>query len=311
MRIAFLGSGAFAIPSFEALLGAGHEVVALFTQPDRHSGRGRRLLPPPLKPVALRHRVPVLQPPKIRDPEAVALLQGLSPEILVVVAYGQILPTAVIQAAPRGAVNVHASLLPRYRGAAPIQWAIVNGETTTGVTTMLIDQGLDTGPLLLSRAVPISPEETAAELEARLAPLGAQVLLETLDGLGSGALVPVAQEHAAATLAPLIRKAEGRIDWRQPAEVLERRVRGFQPWPGTTCRVSGRDLKILRARVSSQTGPAGTVVQVDKGGLVVGCGDGSLVLLQVQPESGRPMSGAAFAAGARVVPGRPLDDAAP
>ena len=308
MRIVFLGSGAFAIPSFEALVGAGHEVAAVFTQPDRHGGRGRRLLPPPLKPVALRHRVEVFQPPRIREPDAVAALQRLSPEILVVVAYGQILPTAVIGSAPRGAVNVHASLLPRYRGAAPIQWAIVNGETTTGVTTMLIDQGLDTGPLLLSREVTISPEETAAELEARLAPLGAQVLLETLDGLASGALLPLAQDHAAATLAPLIRKAEGRIDWQQPAEVLERRVRGFTPWPGTTCRVRGRDLKILRARASDQAGPAGTVLRADKDGLVVGCGEGSLVLLQVQPESGRPMSAAAFAAGARIIAGSRLDD---
>jgi methionyl-tRNA formyltransferase len=175
---------------------------------------------------------------------------------------------------------------------------------------MLIDQGLDTGPLLLSRAVPISPEETAGALEARLAPVGAQLLLETLDGLASGTLVPVAQDEAAATLAPLIRKAEGRIDWRRPAEVLERRVRGFHPWPGTTCRVSGRDVKILRARVSSLAGPAGTVLRVDKDGLVVGCGEGSLVLLQVQPESGRSMSAVAFAAGARIAAGARLDDAA-
>ena len=303
MRVVFLGSGAFAVPSLEALLDAGHDVAALVTQPDREKGRGRAVTAPPTKVVAERRGVPVLQPPRVKHPEAVESLRALGPDVQVVVAYGQILPRAVIDIAPLGTVNVHSSLLPRYRGAAPIHWAIVNGETETGVTTMLIDEGLDTGPMLLARATAIGPEETTPELEPRLARLGAEVLLETLDGLARGTITPRPQDHARATLAPRLKKEDGRIDWSRSADEIARRVRGLQPWPGTVTGSPGGDLKVLRARV--EPGPAaaipGTLVAVDGDGVVVATGEGGrLRLLELQPESRRPMPAAAYAAGARL-----------
>jgi methionyl-tRNA formyltransferase len=305
MRIVFLGSGSFAIPAFEALIEAGHDVAALVTQPDREKGRGRALAPPPLKPVAQARGIPLLQPPRVRNPQAVEALRALAPELQVVVAYGQILPRSVIEIPPRGTVNVHGSLLPRYRGAAPIAWAIAGGETETGVTTMLIDEGLDTGPLLLARATPIGPEETAADLEPRLARLGAELLLETVRGLGDGLLQPKPQDHALASYAPLLKKEDGRIDWNLPADVLARRVRGFNPWPGTHTLWQGHVLKVLRARpMPGGPGEPGTVVSVDREGLVVASGqDTRLALLEVQLESRRPVSAGAFSAGARLRPG--------
>ena len=306
MRVVFLGSGAFAIPSFEALLGAGHDLAALVTQPDREKGRGRRLGAPPLKPVAEARGVPVLQPRRVREPEAIEALRALRPDIQVVVAYGQILPRAVIDAAPRGTVNVHASLLPRYRGAAPIQWAVARGERETGVTTMLIDEGLDTGPTLLSAATPIGDEETADELEPRLARMGADLLLATLAGLERATVRPVPQDHARATLAPMLRKEDGLVDWTLPAAELAARVRGFRPWPSMTTALDGRPIKLLRARLEQAGGGGepGEVSAVDRDGIVVAAGAGTrLRLLEVQPESRRPMNAAAFASGARIRPG--------
>lgn len=305
MRIVFLGSGAFAIPGFQALLDAGHEVAALVTQPDRERGRGRRPAPPPLKPVAERSGVSVLQPPRVREPAVQEELRRLAPELQVVVAYGQILPRSVIDIAPRGTLNAHASLLPRLRGAAPIQWAIANGEAETGVTTMLIDEGLDTGPTLLSRATPIGPEETAAELEPRLARLAAEVLLDTVAGLAEGRLSPTPQDHSRATFAPILKREDGRLDWNRPARTLALRVRGFHPWPGTHTSLAGRLLKVRAARVeASGPGEPGAVMAVDREGVVVACAEGTrLRLLQVQPESRKPMPASAFAAGARLSPG--------
>ncbi|MFI5184678.1 MAG: methionyl-tRNA formyltransferase [Vicinamibacteria bacterium] len=310
MRIVFLGSGAFAIPSLEATADAGHEVAALVTQPDREKGRGRALAPPPLKPVAEARGIPVLQPRRVRDEASVEMLRALAPEVQIVVAYGQILPRAVIDLAPRGTINVHASLLPLYRGAAPIQWAIVRGEAETGVTTMLIDEGLDTGPTLLSRSTSIDPSETAADLEPRLARLGAQVLLETLRGIEKGELNPVPQDASRATLAPIIRKEDGRVDWTMSATQISRRVRGFHPWPGTTTSSGGRALKIVAATLESDGEPAvaGTIVELRREGILVACGEGSrLLLTAVQPESRRPMAAAAFAAGTRLAPGARFD----
>jgi len=310
VRIVFLGSGAFAIPSFEALLDAGHEVPAVVTQPDREKGRGQAMAPPPLKPVAERRGVRVLQFRRVREPEAQEALRQLEPELQVVVAFGQILPRAVIDVAPRGTVNVHASLLPKLRGAAPIQWAIAGGLTETGVTTMLIDEGLDTGPTLLARSTPIGPEETAADLEPRLARLGAELLLETVRGLADGSVAPVPQDHAQATIAPILKKEDGRIEWSRPAPATACRARGFHPWPGAFAFHDGRLLKVLRVREVPGGVPvaeAGTVVSVDAEGVTVACGDGSwLRLLEVQPESRRAMPAAAWAAGARLRPGARL-----
>jgi methionyl-tRNA formyltransferase len=312
VRIVFLGSGAFAIAPFEALLDAGHEVAVLVTQPDRRKGRGKTLAPPPLKPVAESRGVEILQPRRVREPEVVETLEALGPELQVVVAYGQILPPSVIDVAPRGTVNVHASLLPRLRGAAPIQWAIARGDTETGVSTMLIDEGLDTGPILLQRTTPIGPDETTSELEPRLARLGAEVLVETVRRLEDGTLTPTPQDHERATLAPLLKKEDGRIDWTATSREIHCRVRGFQPWPGAFSSLGRRVLKILRAR-PLEAGPAsphtepGIMLAVEAEGLVVSCGEGTrLLLLEVQPESRRAMSAAAFAAGARLRAGARL-----
>jgi methionyl-tRNA formyltransferase len=306
VRVVFLGSGAFAVPSLEALLDRGHDVAALVTQPDREKGRGRTLAATPTKAVAEGRGLPVLQPRRIKDPAAIEALRALRPDVQVVVAYGQILPRAVIDIPPLRTVNVHSSLLPRYRGAAPIHWAVVNGEAETGVTTMLIDEGLDTGPTLLARSTPIRPEETSPELEQRLARIGAEILLETLDGLAAGTLNAQPQDHARATLAPILKKEDGRIDWSRPAEEIGRRIRGLQPWPGTVTGWAGGELKVLRARVDPIPGDGkpGTVLAVDPEGIVVAAGGGTaLRLLDVQPESRRPMPAPAFAAGARLSPG--------
>jgi len=309
VRIVFLGSGRFAIPSLEALLEAGHEVVGVVTQPDREKGRGQQLAPPPVKPVAERRGLRVLQPRRVREPEAIAALEELRPELQVVVAYGQILPRQVIDIAPRGTVNVHASLLPRYRGAAPIQWAIARGETTTGVTTMLIDEGLDTGPTLLARETAIGADETAADLEPRLAVLGGQLLVETVAALAAGRLQPTPQDHAKATLAPLLKKEDGNVDWSWPAGQIACRVRGFHPWPGCFTRIGERALKVLRAQACAiPTRPGqepGTILEIGPAGVAVRCGgDTVLRLLEVQPESRRAMTALAFASGARLAPGQ-------
>jgi methionyl-tRNA formyltransferase len=268
------------------------------------------MAPPPLKPVAQRRGVPALQFRRVREPEAQEALRRLEPELQVVVAFGQILPRAVIDVAPRGTVNVHASLLPKLRGAAPIQWAIAGGLTETGVTTMLIDEGLDTGPTLLARSTPIGPEETAADLAPRLARLGAELLLETVRGLADGSVAPVPQDPAQATLAPILKKEDGRIEWSRPAAVTACRARGFHPWPGAFAFHDGRLLKVLRVREAPGGVPvaeAGTIVAVDAEGVTVACGDGSwLRLLEVQPESRRAMPAAAWAAGARLRPGARL-----
>jgi methionyl-tRNA formyltransferase len=309
VRVVFLASGAFAVPSLEALVAAGHEVAALVTQPDRVSGRGLALVPPKVKPVAERHGIPVLQFERVRRPEAQEALRQLTPELQVVVAFGQILPRAVIDIAPRGTVNVHASLLPRLRGAAPIQWAIANGDTETGVTTMQIDEGLDTGPLLLSRSLAIAPEETAAELEPRLARLGGELLVETLAGLESGTLTAVPQNPALATLAPLLRKEDGRVDWTLPAHAIACRARGFYPWPGAYTQLDGRLLKLIRVRERPEPAGAapGEVVETSAAGVSVACGqDTRLLLEQVQPESRKAMPAGAWAQGARLQRGRRL-----
>jgi methionyl-tRNA formyltransferase len=313
VRVVFLGSGTFAVPSLEALLDAGHQVAALVTQPDREKGRGRALAPTPTKTVAEVRGVPVLQPRRVREPDAQEALRRLAPELQVVVAFGQILPRSVIDVAPRGTLNVHASLLPRLRGAAPIQWAIANGDAETGVSTMLIDEGLDTGPVLLQSATAIDPEERASELEPRLARLGAELLLETVGGLERGSLQPVPQDSSRATLAPLLKKDDGRLEWRRPARELHNRARGFHPWPGAFTSLGGRVVKVLRTRVAEATPTApgaipGEVLEVGDEGLVVLCGEGTgLRLVEVQPESRRAMPAAAFAAGARLAPGARLD----
>lgn len=302
MKVLFYGTPDFALPTLEQLL-AHHQVVAVVTQPDRPAHRGRRLTPPPVKQRAQAAGVPVLQPARLREAGWAERLAEFRPDVAVVAAFGQILPRAVLDVPPRGSINVHASLLPRYRGAAPVAWAIIRGERETGITTFQMDEGLDTGPILLQRAIPIHPEETAGELGRRLAELGARVLIETLERLD--ALVPVPQRHEEATLAPRLKKSDGHLDWERPAAELVNLVRGCNPWPGALALTErGARLTIWRARAAGQgrLDVPGRLFPLD-GTLAVATGAGALVPVEVQPESRRAMPWPEYLRGARLEPG--------
>ncbi len=302
MRLVFLGTPAFAVPSLEALVAAGHETAAVYTQPDRPKGRGGQVAASPVKEAALRLGLEVRQPLRVRRPEVVADLAALEAEIMVVVGYGQIIPQAILDLPRHGIVNVHASLLPKYRGAAPIQWAIANGERVTGVTTMRIDAGLDTGAILLKRETPIGPEETAVELSARLAPLGAALLIETLAAIENGTIAPVPQDSEQATLAPILTKEDGRIDWNWPAAKIANRLRGFQPWPGAFTTFRGQLFYLTRAFPAAlEAGlPPGRLFFNDKRLLAACGGHTALELAEVQLEGRKRMPAAAFANGYRL-----------
>lgn len=300
MRVVFLGTPAFAVPTLERLAAAGHEIATVVTQPDRPRGRGQNAAAPPVKEAAERLGLAMYQPERVRRPEAVERLRELAPEAMVVVGYGQIIPQTVIDIPRLGILNVHASLLPKYRGAGPIQWAIINGETRTGVTIMRIDAGLDTGDMLLKAETGIGPEENAVELGRRLAAMGADLLIEALEGLADGRIVPEKQDNAQATYAPLLKKEDGVIDWAQPAAAIHNRVRGLQPWPGAYTGFRGQALHIWKSRVA-ETQPAdtpGTVVTQRP--LVVSCGSGALELVEVQLEGRKRLAAAEFANGQRL-----------
>ena len=300
MRLIFLGTPAFAVLSLEAVARK-HEVISVVTQPDRPKGRAQELAASAVKQAAMRLGLPVYQPERIRRPEAQAHLAALAPEMMIVVGYGQIIPQSVIDMAPRGIVNVHASLLPKYRGAAPVQWSIVNGETRTGVTTMQINAGLDTGDILLERETEIGPEETALELGERLAVIGAELLIETLDGLARGVITPRRQDEAQASHAPILKKEDGAISWNGPAAAIHNRVRGLLPWPGAHTRFRGQLLHIWRARVGSDRAALAPGQVLAGGRFRVACGDGGVLeLLEVQLEGRKRMSGEAFANGQRL-----------
>jgi methionyl-tRNA formyltransferase len=301
-RVLFMGSPQFAIPTLQALI-AGYQVVGVVTQPDRPSGRGQQLHPPPVKELAQAHGLPVLQPASLRSPEAMAELQALRPDVIVVAAFGQILRPAVLDLPPFGCLNVHASLLPRWRGAAPIAAAILAGDETTGVTIMRMDPGLDTGPVLRQDSLPIAPDDTTESLGEKLARLGADLLLDTLPDWLAGRLEPQPQDETQVTLAPQLKKEQGHVDWGEPAEAIARRVRAFHPWPGTFTTWQGAPLRILRASAESSSAPSeevlpGTVVATPDG-LAVATGRGTLRLIEVQPAGKRPMPADAFVRGAR------------
>ncbi len=297
-----MGTPLFAADSLSALLEAGHQVVAVVTRPDAPSGRGLAVKPSAVKVLAGRHGIPVLQPPGVRGEPFLGEVSSLSPDILVVVAFGRILPAALLEIAPFGAINVHASLLPRYRGAAPVAWAIASGEKETGVTTQRIIERLDAGDILLQRATPIGSEETAAQLERRLSSMGAALLVETLAGLQAGSIVPRPQDESLATNAPILRKHDGLIDWSWSARLIDARVRGFNPWPvaHTVLPGSGRRMLIWAVRPAGRPAAGGEPGRVlDEGGsILVACGEGeALRLEEVQPEGSRRMPAAAAAAG--------------
>src|ERR1035438_9645197 len=313
MRLIFLGTPAFAVATLEAVVKAGHEVAAVLTQPDRPRGRGQNAAAAsPVKQTAAALGLTVYQPERVRRPEAVEYLRGMGCDAMVVVGYGQIIPQVAIDLAPLGIINVHASLLPKYRGAGPIQWAIVRGETRTGVTTMRIDAGLDTGDMLLKAETGIGPEENAVELGERLAVMGADLLVKTLDGLRAGTIVPEKQDDAQATLAPLLKKEDGGIDWSEAALAIHNRVRGLQPWPGAQTAFRETPLHVWKTRVAGKSPTRGSgAVQGDRPTTapgqfvslrppVVACGVGSLELLEVQLEGRKRISAADFANGQRL-----------
>src|SRR5512133_3077744 len=302
MRVVFMGTPAFAVPSLDALVRAGHELAGVVAQPDRPAGRGNALKAPATKEWALGRGIPVLQPTKVRDGTLCAALAALKPDLLVVAAYGRILGKDLLGLAPHGAINVHGSLLPRYRGAAPIQWAVANGEAETGVTIMQMDEGLDTGDMLLQRALPIGPADTAESLSPRLAALGGEALVEALALLSAGKLTPVKQDAAEATLAPILSKDDGKVDWSRPAAVIAARLRGFTPWPGAWTTLEGKTVKLLDVEPLDDDvrGAPGAGEKLAGRGLAVACGGATRLLVKrLQPEGKGAQDALAFLNGLR------------
>lgn len=311
MRVLFFGTAEFALPALEALH-ARHEVVGVVTRPDRPAGRGQRAAAPAVKRRAELHGLPCLQPGRLREPGWPERLAALAPEIGVVVAYGQILPPAVLAVPPRGCVNLHASLLPQYRGAAPIQWAVIRGERETGLTTFLMDEGMDTGPILLQERVAIGPEETAGELARRLAERGAGLLIETLEGLAAGRLTPVPQPPGRVVMAPRLRKEDGVIDWGRSAREIVNLIRGVNPWPGASTHAPTGRLLIWRARaLPGAGGEPGLLLADPEGHPAIAAGEGLVRPLEVQPENRRAMGWEEFLRGARLTSGARFGTAVP
>ena len=303
MRLVFFGTPEFAIPSLKNLVQAGHHVLAVFTQPDRPKGRGNKLSESPVKIAARELGLEVHQPERIRRPEIVDKLRSLDTDLMVVVGYGQIIPQTIIDLPRHGILNVHGSLLPKYRGAAPIQWAIANGETETGVTIMQIDAGLDTGDMLFKAAVSINPDETAPELSARLAMLGAQLLLDAIDQIQAGRICREKQNDAEATYAPILKKEDGRINWQRPALQTYNRLRGFTPWPGAYTSFRSQPLHVLHARPVTSASAGGAIrapglLRIEKHRLFAACGNETeLELVELQPAGRKRMSAESFLNG--------------
>jgi methionyl-tRNA formyltransferase len=303
--IVFMGTPQTAAVTLEQLIQGPDTVSGVVTQPDRPAGRGQKSIPSPVRRVAESHGIPVVAPEKIRAPEFLKTLMGWKPEIFVVVAYGRILPKTILDLAPYGCLNVHYSLLPKYRGAAPAAWTIINGESTTGVTTMKLVEKMDAGPIYLQEATEVASGETTGSLQAKLTPIGARLLRETLRRLQEGLLMPQEQDESAATFAPILKKDDGLIQWDQPAMMIERRVRGFEPWPGAYSHIGEKLLKIHRVNVvaADTKGSPGEVMRADAGGLWVATSSGVLGLEEVQLENRKRLSGVEFLRGARIKPG--------
>lgn len=308
MKLIFCGTPQFAVPTLEALTAAGFDVRLVVTQPDRPRGRGMTVASPPVKLTAEKLNLPVIQPEKIRNnPDFRNKVESLSPDAIIVVGYGRLIPTWMLQLPPRGNINVHASLLPKYRGAAPIQWAIARGETVTGVTTMLLNEGLDTGDILLQSETEIRPEDTAVTVAPRLASMGADLLVGTLRGLEQGTVRPAPQDHSHATLAPILKKEDGLVAFTRTATEIVNRLRGFQPWPGAYTRFRGKDLKIIAARAASAKTalvPGALIVEEEK--LLAGSSGGALELMRVQLEGKKAMTAQELINGYRPKPGERL-----
>lgn len=303
-----MGTPDFAVPTLEILHKNGYDIVGVVTQPDRPKGRGQKLAASPVKEYALKHGLPLYQPERVKTPDFIVQLRALAPDFIVVVAYGQILSEEILTLPAYGCINVHASLLPKYRGAAPIHWALINGERTTGITTMYMDSGMDTGDMILQAEIPITSEDTTGSLHDKLAVIGAEVLYRTLQQVSAGNAPRIAQDGIQATYAPLLKQEHECMDWGRTAQELDCQIRGLNPWPGAFTTHRNRRLKIWRA--VPLTGPAGqragTVLAVDREGIVVATAEGSLRLIELQPQNNKRMFAADYARGQRVEPGEQM-----
>jgi methionyl-tRNA formyltransferase len=299
MRVVFIGTGEIGVPTLNALLNSSeHELVSVVTQPDKPAGRDQHLEPPPIKKALAGSKMSILQPAKIKDRQAIDQVRALQPEVIVVIAYGQILPRHLLEIPPIACLNLHASLLPRWRGAAPIQAAISSGDRETGMTVMYMDEGLDTGDILLQRKIDILPEDTGGSLHDRLGQIAPDALLESLKMLSAGGAPRVPQENALATTAPKLKREDGRIDWSEPAEVIERKIRAFNPWPGAFMKLGAQNLKIFSTAIVDLSGRPAEIVESETD-LIIAAGKGALLLNEVQLEGKRRMSGTEFVRGRR------------
>jgi len=311
MRVVFMGTPEFAIPTLEGLIESGVRIVGVFTQPDRPKGRGRKLEASPVKQLAQEHDLPVFQPQKLRDKDAVRQVRELKPELIVVVAYGQILPEEVLDIPRYGCINVHASLLPRHRGASPINKALMEGDPMTGVTTMCMDVGLDTGDMLVKKSLSIFPNENAGELHGRLAHLGRDAMEETLARLCAGTLSPQKQDDSRSSYAPMLKKEDGLIDWSRPAASIHNQVRGLYPWPGAFTCLDGEVLKIADTRIVDTDGTPGEIIKTEDSGVVIACGDGALQVRKLQLPGKKMLPAADFLRGVKLQRGQKLGQAQP
>ena len=308
MKIVFMGTPDFAVETLKAVVEAGHEVLLAVTQPDKPKGRSGKLAYPPVKEWALKHNIPVYQPVKIRDQESVDYLAAFQADVFLVAAFGQILPKVILDIPRLGCVNVHASLLPKYRGAAPIQWAVIEGEKTTGVTTMMMGEGLDNGDMLLKSEIELEADETGGSLFDKLALVGGQLAVTTLEKLDAGLITPIPQNEAKATHVGMIKKQMGLIDWQKPAIEIERLIRGLNPWPSAFSYLDGKTIKLWHAIVEEGLGQPGTIIAVEKNGFSVACGQGSLFVTELQLEGKKRMMAADFLRGYQLKEGQRLED---
>ena len=296
MRIVFIGTGEVGVPTLQGLLKSEHDVVGVVTQPDKPVGRSQQIEPPPIKRIPITTKIAILQPPRIKDPHTIEEIRAITPDVIVVMAYGQILPRAVLEIPKIACLNLHASLLPRWRGAAPIQAAIAAGDQETGITVMYMDEGLDTGDILLERKLDILPTDTGASLHERLAQVAPEALFESLRLLTAKSAPRIPQDNAQATYAPKLKRDDGRIDWSEPAEVIERKIRAFNPWPGAFIKLGDRNLKVFSASLVNRSGKPGEILRSEKE-LVIGAGNDALALGEVQLEGKKRMSAAEFLRG--------------
>jgi len=307
MRIVYMGTPPFAVPPLQSLVTAGHDIAGVVTRIDKPAGRGKIMTPPAVKLAAVQSELSVYQPTRIREPESIAAIRAMAPEVIVVAAYGQILPREILALPKYGCVNIHASLLPAYRGAAPINWAIINGESTTGITIMQMDEGMDTGGILVQESIPIGQRDTAGDLTEKLSELGSWLIVDTLSRIETAGLTAKPQDNGKASMAPLLKKEDGQIDWTMSARDIHNRVRGLFPWPGAHAYLDGKLIKILVTDVSEGSGDPGTLYEQDRDGLAIGTGNGMLRIVGIQPEGKKAMSAAEFLRGHRGAAGKKFE----